>query len=289
MMLEKPGPGPAATAGTNPQTPQSLAEQAKRDAAAGMSANTSKNPLIYLGRAAPPAESYGYGPGSTHPGPYAEGYQPTMTTGLFGNSVDKTATLSEVTNQYYGWDSATKNRFITQLNLAGFNASGMSDSQLASAWADYAGQAARYYQQGSGQKLTPWDILAKDMQQREAAQPRTVTSTSSSSNMSTSEDAHAIFMQAAQSLLGRDPTKTEISSFRKKLNEYESANPTVTTTTSNYVGQDLKSQSSKTTGGVSADTRNMMAMENAKSQPEFGAYQAATTYMDALMKTISGG
>lgn len=283
-MFEKPGPGPAATAGTNPT---SLADQSRQDAAP--TANSSKNPLIYMGRMAPPAETYGYGTGSTHPGPYAQGYQPTMTTGIFGNSVDQTSTLNEVTQQYYGWDIATKNKFITQLNLAGFNASGMSDSQLASAWADYAGQSAKYYNNGSGQKLTPWDILAKDMAMRESAQPRSVTSTSSSSNMSTSEDAHAIFMQAAQSLLGRDPTKTEIGSFQKKLNAYESANPTVTTTTQNYVGQDLKSQSSTTKGGVSADTRNMMAMEKAKAEPEFGAYQAATTYMDALMKTISGG
>jgi len=283
-MFEKPGPGPAATAGTNPT---SLRAQAQQDATP--SANTSKNPLIYLGRKAPAAETYGYGAGSTHPGPYAEGYQPAMTTGIFGNSVDDTSTLNEVTQQYYNWDVATKNKFITQLNLAGFNASGMSDSQLASAWADYAGQSAKYYNNGSGQKLTPWDILAKDMTMRESAQPRTVTSTSSSSNLSTGEDAHAIFYQAAQSLLGRDPTKTEISSFQKKLNSYENANPTVTTTTQNYVGQDLKSQSSTTKGGVSADTRNMMAMENAKAEPEFGAYQAATTYMDALMKTISGG
>src|SRR5688500_20335702 len=86
------------------------------------------------------------------------------------------------------------------------------------------------------------------MQQREAYMntPRTVTQTSTAFDMSTREDAHAIFLQAAQSLLGRDPTKSEIGAFWKALNAYEKANPTVTTQTTNYMGDTVTGQTSTT-------------------------------------------
>lgn len=204
------------------------------------------------------------------------------------NYYDKTAKSSEIASQYYNWSSGTKNKFLTQLGLAGYDTSQMRDAQIAQMWADYVGQAASYY--STGAKLTPWDILAKDRQQREAYMntPRSVTQTSTSLDMSTKEDAHAIFLQAAQSLLGRDPTKSEISSFQKALNAYEEKNPTVTTQTTNYMGDEVTSQDATTTGGVSDSARGLMATEDVKADPEYGAYQAATTYFDAMMEMVGG-
>jgi hypothetical protein len=241
-----------------------------------------KNPPVYLGQTTR----------TTIPfmGPNIPGGTTGNTFAVKGGQqipVDNMSTLDEASQQYYNWDNATKNKFITQLNLAGINASGLSDTQLQAQWASYVGQAANYY--AAGQRYTPWDILAKDMASRESAPARSVTQTSTNYNMSSADDAHAIFLQASQSLLGRDPTKGEIATFKGRLNAYEKANPSVTTTTSSYKGNDLTGQTSTTSGGVSADSRNMMAMEKAKAEPEYGAYQAATTYMDALMKTISGG
>ena len=201
---------------------------------------------------------------------------------------DKTSKASEVASQYYDWSPKTKNKFLTQLSLAGYDTSQMRDSQIAQMWADYVGQAASYY--SSGQKLTPWDILAKDRKQREDYMntPRSVTQTSTAYDMSTKEDAHAIFLQAAQSLLGRDPTKSEITSFKGALNAYEKANPTTTTQTTNYMGDDVTGQTSTTEGGVSDSARGLMATEDIKADPEYGAYQAATTYFDAMMEMIGG-
>lgn len=209
----------------------------------------------------------------------------TAGTGYY----DKTGKASEIAGQYYDWSQKTKDKFLTQLGLAGYDTSTMRDAQIAQLWAGYVGQAASYYQ--SGNKLTPWDILSKDMQQREAYlnTPRSVTQTSTSYDMSTREDAHAIFLQAAQSLLGRDPTKSEISSFQKALNKYEKANPTKTTQTTNYLGDTVTGQTSTTTGGVKEGARAVMATEDVKADPEYGAYQAATTYFDAMMDMIGGG
>lgn len=203
---------------------------------------------------------------------------------------DKSAKLSEVADQYYDWDAKTKNKFLSQLGLAGYDVTKMKDGDIAQMWGTYAEQAAAYYKAGRGQRLTPWDILAKDRAQRESQQatPRSVTQTSTSYDMSTQQDAHAIFMQAAQSLLGRDPTKSEVATFRRAVNAYEKANPTVTTATTNYMGDEVTGQTSTTTGGVKDSARSLMAMEDVKADPEFGAYQASTTYFDAMMEMIGG-
>lgn len=269
------GPTPAPSANTAPQDPSVTKKRTKddilNDFAAGNQTSSSsggtKDPLVFLG--------------------WGGGYE-----GAYGPMIplrkEKTGKLSDVANQYYNWDVKTQNKFLSQLNLAGYDTSQMKDSQVAQLWGTYAAQAAQYYSQG--RKLTPWDILAKDMEAREAYMntPRSVTQSSTAYDMSTREDAHGIFLQAAQSLLGRDPTKAEISSFQKALNAYEKANPTVTTTTTNYMGDTVTGQSSTTKGGVKEGARQLMAMEDVKADPEYGAYQAATTYYDAMMEMIGG-
>ena len=197
--------------------------------------------------------------------------------------------LSEAQGLYYQWDAKTKNQFLSQLSLAGYDTGQLKDAQLASLWAGYVDVSSKY--QLAGQRASPWDVLGKDIAQRETevAKPRTVTQTQKSYNLSTAEDAQALFQGAAQTLLGRDPTKSEIARFKSTLNKYEQANPTMTTTTSDYLGSELQNQSSTTKGGVSAASQQLMAQEEAKKNPEYGAYQAATSGMNWLMEMINGG
>ncbi|AWN05112.1 hypothetical protein SEA_VORVOLAKOS_10 [Streptomyces phage Vorvolakos] len=258
---------------------QSFADAVKSAAASGgggKKSASSQDPLVFLGYSNKTLPEH-FNVGSTDPKYYER---------LLGA---KTATLSQVAGQYYNWDQKTRDKFLSQLNLAGYDTNRMKDSDIASMWAGYAQQAAAYY--AAGKSLTPWDILSKDMQQREAYMntPRSVTQTSTSYDMSTREDAHAIFLQAAQSLLGRDPTKSEIGAFQKALNAYEKAHPTVTTQTTNYMGDTVTGQTSTTKGGVKEGARQLMAVEDVKQDPEYGAYQAATTYFDAMMQMIGGG
>lgn len=233
------------------------------------SSGGTKDPLVYLGQ-----------------NDTLMGEMRFATPGQYDNAVK----LSEVADQYYDWDMKTKNKFLSQLSLAGYDVTKMKDGDIAQMWGTYAAQAASYYKSGRGQRLTPWDILAKDREQRESylETPRSVTQKSTSFDMSTQQDAHAIFMQAAQSLLGRDPTKSEVASFRSAINAYEKANPTITTATTNYVGDEVTGQTSTTTGGVKDSARALMAMEDVKADPEYGAYQASTTYFDAMMDMIGG-
>lgn len=273
------GPTPSPSANTAPKDPSVTKKRTANDVADSFasslggsgksSSGGTKDPLVYLGQNDRMMGEMRFTAGTKY--------------------YDKTEKLSDVANQYYNWDNKTQNKFLSQLNLAGYDTSQMKDSQIAQMWGNYAAQASQYYT--SGRKLTPWDILAKDMEQREAYlnTPRSVTQTSTAYDMSTREDAHGIFLQAAQSLLGRDPTKAEIGAFQKALNAYEKKNPTVTTQTTNYMGDEVTGQTSTTKGGVKEGARQLMAMEDVKADPEYGAYQAATTYYDAMMEMIGGG
>ncbi|HEY6019382.1 MAG TPA: hypothetical protein VIY48_05585 [Candidatus Paceibacterota bacterium] len=190
---------------------------------------------------------------------------------------------------YYKWDNKTKNQFLSQLSLVGYDTGQLKDAQLASLWAGYVKVAGKYSL--AGKWVSPWEVIGKDIAQREreVAKPKTVTQTQKSYNLSTAEDAHALFQGAAQTLLGRDPTKAEIARFKGVLNKYEQANPTMTTTTSDYLGSELQNQESTTKGGVTAASQQLIATEEAKKDPEYGAYQAATNGMNWLMEMIGGG
>lgn len=262
------------TKGTTSAVDQSI--QRLKDQQAGSQGSVSanpKDPLVYLGRSTPTNMQ-----GSS-------GYYGALGAGAI-QEADKTGTVSSVSNEYFSWSQKTKDKFLTQLAMTGRDTSGLSDGQLSQLWGAYVGQASQYY--AAGKSLTPWDIISKDMKARQQYlnTPRTETVTGSQVQLSTGADAHAIFLQAAQSLLGRDPTKSEIKTFQSTLNSYERANPATTTTTKQFLGDTQTGEQSTTSGGVSADARNLLAMNDVKKDPEYGAYQAATNGMNWLMEMI---
>lgn len=198
------------------------------------------------------------------------------------------AKASEAANLYFTWDDKTRNKFLSNLSLAGYDVSGLKDDQIAKLWGGYVGLAAQY--QSQGKNLSPWDVLGKDISQRESVQPRTVTSTTKAYNISTFEDAYGIFQNVAQQLLGRDPTKAETAKLKVIMNQYEQAHPTTTTYESTYMGSQLQDrQAVKTAGGVTQEARAAIAEAEAKKNPEYGAYQAATNGMNWLMDMVKGG
>lgn len=248
------------------QTAQSIV---KMFAAQQSTSGGSQDPPVFMGITYREVPKYG---GMGHSG----GGEVTGTNRV--GTIDA-PTLSQVAGQYYTWDAKTKAKFLTQLSLAGYDTSSMTDDQLAKAWAAYAQQSANYLAQGVQQ--TPWDIMAKDMKQREAMAPK--IETSSNVQLSTYNDAHALFSQAAQSLLGRDPTKAETRNFQAVINAYEKSHPQVTTTTTSQKAGGGTNVSSVTTGGASSAAEADVATQEAKKDPQYGAYQAATTYFNALM------
>lgn len=221
------------------------------------------------------------------------------------------STVGVESGKYFSWDYETRQQFINTLKGLGQDTSKMNDSDFAAAWRAYVIQAAQH--KANGKDITPWSVMTIDLFTRETERqkqvekgPVTATSTSTGTTsdvqLSTELDAKALLYQASKSLLGRAPTDTEVSNFFTSLNQEESANPQVTTTnatrtvtsTEGIEGGPGPSQTEETTqdrvtsGGMSADAKQMLVMEEAKKNPEYGAYQAATTFKDALMDMVYG-
>lgn len=203
-------------------------------------------------------------------------------------------TVGEVSAEYFRFDYATRQNFINALKGLGQDTSKMTDADFAQAWRAYTVQAAQ--NTANGKNMTPWSAIALDLLTREDQRqkatlepPKTTTATQTQTNLSTQLDAKAMLYQASKTLLGRAPTDTEASNFFANLNQAERANPQVTTTTSTTAPTgELISQEQVSQGGMSADAKQMLVQDEAKKNPEYGAYQVSTTFLDGLLGAVYG-
>lgn len=119
--------------------------------------------------------------------------------------------------------------------------------------------------------------------------------TSKRIDLSSPEDVQALATQVLREALGRAPNAKELAQFRSTIAGYEKSNPEVTTTVQ-QLSPDLATgevrvtdESSTTSGGVTDAARAALIQEPTQKTQEYGKYQSATTYWNALMSMISGG
>lgn len=116
--------------------------------------------------------------------------------------------------------------------------------------------------------------------------PSVYTQTQEQLNFTDPKQAAAMLSQTLQDRLGRAPSAAEKQAFMAALHTAEEQNPTVATTTYRLNPQsDTYDSSTKTTGGINP-TGFLDDYSQGHNQKEHGAYQAATTYMNALMQAI---
>ena len=211
------------------------------------------------------------------------------------------------------WDEQSLKQFVNKGLLAkipGFEA-GMGMPEIMSAWDDLVKSAIGFNQLKGGKEWTPYDVLDTysnnegkfgtikrgdwlyDVATGEKVKyvgPKTKTRTDKAIDLSSPEDVKAIATQALTELLGRAPNAEELAKFRSSINADERESPQVTTTTETLSDMgEVVSTSAVRSGGVSDAAREMAISEEAKKGPEFGKFQSATTYYNAMMQMISGG
>lgn len=211
-------------------------------------------------------------------------------------AVDKTDRIrvEDYAMAYYSFTPGEKQMLLANIEKLGGDVTKMKDQDVFKVWQEYVVQAAMYT--AKGMEFNPWDVMGMDISSQEERRKseltkpnETLTTTQRQVKLSTQEDAKAILYQASRTLLGRAPTEAESANFFQALNAKENENPEVTTTTTERSGAgDVLSQSSISTGGLSAAAKELMTLEEAKKNPEYGAYQAATTFKDALMAKVYG-
>lgn len=221
-----------------------------------------------------------------------------------------TQKYEDVKSQPTTWSEKEKRDFVAKgilYGIPGFDYN-MGMPEIMSKWDDLIVDAQGFSKEGA--EWSPWDVMesyrkgddwgtvrkgdwmydARTGDKVKYVGPRTKTTTSKNINLSSPEDVRALTTQMLTELLGRAPTTEEVAKYRASINGFERENPQVTktTTTLNEMGEEV-SQSSTTSGGASQAALGSLVSEEAKKGPEYGKYQAGTTYFNAFMQMIGGG
>lgn len=206
--------------------------------------------------------------------------------------------LSEAQGEFYRWSDTERRKWADHLFALGLiDEDETSDyATLKGMWDDVVAETANFTT--AGKRLSPWEVASlvaggeAGAAARKAANAKKAPFTGAKSQRSTSVDltdpktAKALMNDTLSRVLGRAATDDEIDTFKGVLNAAERANPTTTVSTTNYVAGDAVSQSSTTSGGLTGQARQQMAQDQAMSAPEYGAYQAASTYFNAFLATL---
>lgn len=201
--------------------------------------------------------------------------------------------IADVKWEFWRYSDATVRSLASKLNQAGF----LSDPNASreSVWDAFRhvlmDAAQRYAAQG-GSAPTVQQVLNSYLANpigdaaASAKKPQVYTQTQRSVNLTDPKAAAAMLSEVLQERLGRAPTPAERNAFVAALNAAEEANPVVTKTTYRLNPEsDTYDSDTRTTGGV--DPAGFLQTYAEKhNQKEYGAYQAATTYMNAFMQAI---
>lgn len=217
---------------------------------------------------------------------------------------------NEADNLPAQWSTQETNDFIRSgviRKIPGFNQN-MGLPDVMNQWNNFTTLSASLAKQGI--KMSPMDIMNTYQSQEgqtfkkgnwmydavtgqpvQYVGPTSRTDTSTKVDLSTREDALALAKTSMAQLLGRAPTDDEVGNYLNLLNGYEKENPTRSTTTTQISGEtgEQIGSTTKTSGGVTQAARAALLEKNMEGTKEYGAYQAATTYMSALMQTLSRG
>lgn len=221
----------------------------------------------------------------------------------------------EAYKSYFTWSTKKQSDFVAQGILSGMLKLGDGPMEGSKLWKKLTAEAAMY---GSvGKKVTPFDLMASYVQasgganawtnagvwqintvtgERKYTGPGTYLGNGQASETNTRVDltdpdtAKSVATKLFQNMMGRDPGAGELGSFATALHAAEQNSPVVQNTTTQYdmnTGQPL-STSTQSSGGVTAEGKAYIGEQQVKKKKEYGAFQAATTYQNALESLVFG-
>lgn len=250
---------------------------------------TTQNPNVYLGRKpgtiAAPGQAGAAGVGVTG---YSNRYD--IKTGHIGH-VDDIQDYDTASASIYSWPEEERNQLAKRLYNAGILEDPTDMKALASLWADATYQTGMMYTQSGGKtKLTPLQYLSQKIETSIAGGfgapnvPKTTTNRSTQIVLPDKSDAQASVSTLFQESLGRAPTDDEMDRYVSMMMASYKKNPATTTTTTTTDKTGNSTSKSTTTGqyNPAEDLKN-----KAQADPEWGAYQAATTYFNAMQSALA--
>lgn len=200
-------------------------------------------------------------------------------------------TVTRALNQPYLWDEEELDEAMKKMQDAGLDVKSFDD--VNAVWQGLVERAAKTYTFSKGdKKVTPWDVL--DLVKREEAtglgeDPENFTQVSTSKSVQdiSEGEAWATLQNNLSRMLGRDPSDQEVRDFTHRMNNLAARNPAISKTISTY--KDGRLTNSKTTevdSGFGAEDMMMNSYQDAQADPEYGAFQAASTYYNAAVSAL---
>jgi hypothetical protein len=266
--------------------------------------------VVYMG-----SERYtkGSGPGS---GGYDKGSGGPLPRGktTYGTR-DVKMTSDEAYKDYFTWNQKKQSDFVAQGIMGGLLKLGDGPLEGSKLWKKLVDEAALYG--AAGKKVTPFDLMAtyvgqsgggNSWTQQGVWEVNTVTGerrykgpgkylgngqaleTNTRVDLTDPDTAKSVATKLFQDMMGRDPGAGELGGFASALHSAEENSPVVQNTTTQYdmdSGQAL-STSTESSGGVSAEGKQYIGEQQIKKKKEYGAFQAATTYENALESLVFG-
>ena len=216
---------------------------------------------------------------------------------------------TDAENAYYTWTDKQRADFRAKALVGGLLKIGDGDIEAGALWKNLVDQAANYG--NAGQAVSPTDLLAGYVKansggtpwvkqgnfeinsitgEKRYIGPQFRTTTATNMNLTDPATARAVATSVFQQLLGRDPGQGEIQAYAQALTQSEIQNPSRTTTTTQYdmTTGDPTNTSSYSTGGMTAEEQQQLAIDAIKKKPEYAQVQAATTYANALESAVKG-
>lgn len=229
-----------------------------------------------------------------------------MATKVFQSLIpgdDQTMSLTDSINQSATWNKDYRQSIAMKMYKAGMISDPAKWEQVQSAWATVVQDAGlRYAMSGGKDKVTPYDMLdimvgiAGDLNQSTGnSYPKTTTHTTTnfSKNIIDGDTADSLVRAIYHDQVGRDPSPNELATYRVMVTGYTRERPTkstsTTTSTVDAAGNVDESTSSTSAPGWTEQGVQDQVLQKTKHDPEYGAYQAATTYYNALQDLIANG
>jgi hypothetical protein len=241
---------------------------------------------------------------------YVSPFAPTGATGQKSNTT-LWMSADDAKADFYHWKPKKQDDFLAKLKVSGLVQEDAGPMEASRIWQALVDESSNYGSQGK--EVSPFDLLSRYVKQsgngnpwkksadgrfevnvltgeRRYVGPQFSTVTNQRVDLTDPASARAIAEKMFQDLMGRNPGKGEIGQFASALTEAEQANPLNETVTTQYDTStgDAIGNSSVSSGGVSADAKAMLAEDQIKKKPEYGALQAATTYQNAFDQLIYG-
>lgn len=221
-----------------------------------------------------------------------QGFNETVE-GTPAGEVTKAQTVARAKGLPYLWEEDEMDAAMKRMQDAGLNVTDFDSMVLA--WDGLVDRASTTYMLSEGEKkVTPWDVLDLIQREDEAANGgddeldpnRSVTKVSKSIQDITEGQAWSVLQNNLSRMLGRDPSDQEIRDFTHRMNGLAARNPAISKTVQQYKDGEVVSETSRVDPGFTADDMMQTSYEAAQSDPEYGAFQAASTYFNATQSAL---